>query len=70
VKVIGRDKREYSIEYLLPARLEPWPHAYVRGEAHSEDEAVEMIVTAMARSEGWPPGIEGHAPGATDVAAR
>jgi len=47
------DKRNYFIEYLMPERLAPWPHAHVRGEARSEDEAVRMILTAMEKSEGW-----------------
>ncbi len=47
------DKRNYFVSYLLPERLAPWPHAYVNGEAQSEDEAVQMILTAMDKSEGW-----------------
>ena len=53
VVVSALDPRNYSVEYLMPAQSAPWPGAYVRGEAHSEDEALEMIVTAMERSEGW-----------------
>ncbi len=44
---------EYFIEYLMPAYLAPWSGAYVKGQAHSEDDAVQMIVTAMEKSEGW-----------------
>jgi hypothetical protein len=47
------DERNYFIEYLMPDRLAPWPNAYVKGEAGSEDEAVQMILTAIERSEGW-----------------
>lgn len=47
------DKRNYFVEYLMPERIAPWPHAYVRGEPRSEGEAVRMIVTAMEKSEGW-----------------
>lgn len=46
-------KIEYHIEALLPEWAAPWPGAYVRGFARTEDEAVEMIVTAMNVSEGW-----------------
>ena len=46
-------KQTYYVEYLMPKHTAPWPHAYVRGEASSEDDAVKMIVTAMERSEGW-----------------
>lgn len=47
------DSRNYYVEYLMPGRIAPWPHAYVKGEAQSEDGAVQMIVTAIERSEGW-----------------
>ena len=55
VIVAALDKRNYFIEYLMPAAVAPWPRAYVRGEARSEDEAVQMILTAMEKSEGWRP---------------
>ena len=47
------DMRNYFVEYLMPERVAPWPHAYVRGEARTEDDAVQMIMTAMEKSEGW-----------------
>ena len=47
------DSRNYFVEYLMPEHVAPWPHAYVRGEARSEDDAVRMIVTAMEKSGGW-----------------
>ena len=47
------DERNYFIEYLMPERDAPWPQAYVKGEARSEDDAVKMIATAMKNSEGW-----------------
>jgi hypothetical protein len=54
VIVAALDKRNYTIEYLMPASVAPWPSpAYVRGDAHSEDEAVRMIQIAIDRSEGW-----------------
>jgi hypothetical protein len=53
VTVIASDSSNYYIEYLMPARLAPWPHAYVKGEARSEDEAVLMITIAMEKSGGW-----------------
>jgi hypothetical protein len=56
VKFIASDKQTYFIEYLMPERLAPWQKAYVRGEAHSESEAVQMILTAMDKSEGWSQG--------------
>jgi len=52
VKVIGADN-DFVIEYLMPEHEAPWPHAYVRGEAHSSDEAVRMIMTGMEKSGGW-----------------
>jgi hypothetical protein len=45
--------QRYDIEYLMPERLAPWPHAYVKGVASSVDEAVEMVLIAMEKSEGW-----------------
>ena len=53
VGVLGLSKDNYVIEYLMPERLAPWPSAYVRGEARSEDQAIDMIQIAMERSEGW-----------------
>jgi len=47
------DKRNYFIEYLMPEHVAPWAHAYVRGTALSEDDAVRMILTAMEKSGGW-----------------
>ncbi len=53
VIVSALDMRNYYVEYLMPERVAPWPHAYVRGEARAEDDAVQMVVTAMEKSEGW-----------------
>ena len=53
VIISALDSRNYYVEYLMPTRIAPWPQARVRGEARSEDEAVQMILTAMEKSEGW-----------------
>lgn len=53
VIVAALDTQNYFVEYLMPERVAPWPRAYVRGEAHSENEAVKMILTGMEKSEGW-----------------
>lgn len=53
VTVVALDARNYYVEYLMPPRVAPWPRAYVRGEARSEDEAVQMILTGFKKSEGW-----------------
>ena len=53
VRIWALDKRNYRIEYLMPKPLAPWPWAHVTGTASSEDEAVQMVLTAMERSEGW-----------------
>ena len=53
VVISALDNRNYSIEYRMPDDIAPWPHAYVRGEARSEDDAVQMIVIAMEKSKGW-----------------
>ena len=47
------DSRNYFVEYLMPENTAPWVGAYVKGEPHSEDEAIEMIAIAMKNSEGW-----------------
>ena len=53
VIISALDKRNFSVEYLLPSHACPWPRAYVRGEACSEDDAVQMIEIAIQNSEGW-----------------
>lgn len=53
VRVVALDARNYFVEYLMPERVAPWPRAYVSGEARSEDEVVQMILTGMEKSEGW-----------------
>lgn len=42
----------YYVEYLMPDSIAPWPHTHVRGKARSEDESVQMVLTAIERSEG------------------
>lgn len=54
--IVAASGRTYWIEYLMPAALAPWPNGYVRGEASSESDAVQMVVTAMDRSLGWAAG--------------
>lgn len=53
VIISALNNRNYFVEYRMPDDVAPWPHAYVRGEARSEDDAVAMVVTAMEKSEGW-----------------
>ncbi len=53
VRFVASDKHNYYVEYLMPKAVAPWPDAYVRGEAYSEDQAVKMILIAMEKSEGW-----------------
>ncbi len=53
VIISALDKRNYFVEYLMPKSIAPWPHAYVRGEARSEDDALQMVVTAIEKSAGW-----------------
>jgi hypothetical protein len=53
VSVAAISRTSYWIEYLMPESLAPWQGARVQGETHSEDEAVQMIVTAIDRSGGW-----------------
>ena len=51
--IAALDKRNYFVEYLMPESIAPWLGARVRGEGRSEDEAIQMIKTAMERCEGW-----------------
>ena len=53
VIISALNSRNYYVEYLMPALIAPWRQARVRGEPRSEDEAVQMIVIAMEKSEGW-----------------
>ena len=53
VSVAAISRTSYWIEYLMPESLAAWPGARVHGEAHSEDEAVQMVMTAIDRSGGW-----------------
>ncbi len=53
VKFLALDKQNYFVEYLMPKQLAPWPGAYVCGEARSAERAVQMILIAMEKSEGW-----------------
>jgi len=55
VIVAALDKRNYFVEYLMPKDVAPWSNAYVRGEAKSEDDVIQMILTAMDKSGGWHP---------------
>lgn len=47
------DTHNYFIEYLMPDDIAPWPRAYVKGEAQSEDDAVRMTLIAVEKSGGW-----------------
>jgi hypothetical protein len=53
VIISALDKRNYFVEYRMPDDVAPWPGAYVRGYTSSVDRAVQMILTAMEKSEGW-----------------
>jgi hypothetical protein len=41
----------YQIEYLMPANLRPWEHAFVQGQ--SLEETKRYLLIAMRESEGW-----------------
>ena len=53
VWVVASDPHNYSIEYRLPDEEAPWPDAYVKGTAQSEEEAIRMILLGMDKSKGW-----------------
>ena len=58
VIISALDKRNYFIEYRMADDVAPWPNAYVRGEARSEDDAIRMIVIGMEKSGGWTPSVK------------
>ena len=68
VRIIASGPQDSVVEYLMPERIAPRPNAYVRGEARSEEQAVQMVLTSMDESEGWQVAREGQKaePGATD----
>jgi hypothetical protein len=47
------DGTRFHIDYLVPESRQPWPNARVSGEAETIEQAIEFIVIAMAKSEGW-----------------
>jgi hypothetical protein len=47
------NQKNYFIEYRIPDSGAPWPGAYMKGEAHSLEDAIRMILIAMNNSEGW-----------------
>ena len=54
VTITTPSKRRYHIEFLMPKATAPWRQpTFVRGETHSESEAIEMIIIAMEQSGGW-----------------
>ena len=53
ISALDEGEWRYFVEYLMPQHSAPWPVAMVRGEARNEDDAVQMIITAMENSEGW-----------------
>jgi hypothetical protein len=53
VKLGAHGRDSYTIDYLLPVAVAPWPGAYVTGEAHSLQDASDMVTIAMDRSGGW-----------------
>ncbi len=53
VLVSSLDHKEIYVEYRMPDDLKPWEDATVKGTANSIDKAVEYILIAMQRCEGW-----------------
>lgn len=53
VIISAADSQNYFVEYLMPDDVAPWPIAYVKGVARSVNDAVQMISSAMDKSEGW-----------------
>jgi hypothetical protein len=53
VNIYALDERNYFIEYRMTNDAAPWPNAYVKGVARSEDDAIRMIVIGLEKSGGW-----------------
>jgi hypothetical protein len=53
IKAVALDPRNFLVEFLLPSGAAPWPRAYVKGEASSEDEALDYLETAFRLTDGW-----------------
>ena len=53
VRVAAGSEQFFAVVYRMPSTISPWPDASVGGSAQSVDEAVQMVLTAMDRSEGW-----------------
>ncbi len=51
--VVMASGSSYSLEYLLPPELAPWPNAYVQGNTPTLDQAIEYLKIAMVESRGW-----------------
>ncbi|MGC4016572.1 MAG: hypothetical protein QM755_18935 [Luteolibacter sp.] len=43
----------FRIHYLMPDHHAPWPGAQVSAQAHTEDDALRMVLHAMELSGGW-----------------
>jgi hypothetical protein len=56
--IVGCLGNEYRIEYLLPESKEPWPHAYVFGDAPNLETAKKYILTAMKECGAWGNNLE------------
>lgn len=52
VRAIG-DRSGYLVEYRLPSNTAPWRDAYVSGRATSPEEAADMVMISIERSEAW-----------------
>jgi len=53
IRIVNTGPESYSIQYLLPAAVGPWPFASVHGEAQDATEAERYLLIAMRASGGW-----------------
>jgi len=53
VRVMASSEYSYFVEFLMPEDQAPWPHAWVKGEATSTEDAKNMVLTAMRLSGTW-----------------
>jgi len=53
IRVIASSEDSYFVEFRMPEEKAPWPHAWVKGEATSTEDAKNMVLTAMRLSGAW-----------------
>lgn len=53
VRITSGGLGEYYLEYAIPVDQQPWPDAFVKGEAKSLEQAVNYVLIGLRESRGW-----------------